>query len=817
MPENILVLGPLPQLPSEEEALFPRGEYLPVLEIVPGRFLPLIEDRISLVPGREIQWQRVQCGPEGQIDWERSGAFWLAAILQLDSRSEVEFHLEGATKLFCNGEDLDLETDDDTVESTANKTLAAGWFTVYARVQGKALLQVSVADSVGATWCLQRTTPLTRFGDLDGMVRVGSLAISDDGKILVRRVSRREPSLDSLDILDAGGRLLASDLGGDELIPIAFLPGSRELLVSRSGDEGTDLLLWQGPSGPLRTVLRGEPGLGFMKISPEGRHLLFSSTAAFEEADPEEGNRRYVHLREKITDFTPVPHLNLLDLRSGARRLLTQPGDRVLDDAVFSADGQEVFYSQTLPAMERPWFQSEIHGLNLTTGKDRVLARFSGGWEVRPQGLAASPDGKHLLFLGPPEEVGGGRKEHNVYNKQVWILDLATGEYQRLTTDTDLAFDVGGGLPRFDERGRLLVQAVEGSNQRLVRLDSHEDWALEVLSLSGKNLESLAVSPDGGQLLYTASSTDEPESLYRSEAGKKGHLVEEFNRNGPGHHLWCSPVDASFLGPGGETIEAWFYPPLQNDLGSEPSFQAPAAGAAPLVVYYYAGAVPTLGGFNGTHQFFAANGYGVLVVNPRGAYGFGEKFADFHAGDWGPLAAEDIISGTEKILERYSWLDREGIGIYGGSYGGFMTEYLVTATDLFAAAVSMYGISDLATYWGQGAWGWTYGDMALAGATPWDDSQFFIDHSPLFRADRINTPLLLLHGADDSNVTPGESDQLFTALSVLGKAVEMVVFPGEGHGISDSWENRVQHRTMILEWFDRYCKKQPEAWAERWE
>jgi len=77
--------------------------------------------------------------------------------------------------------------------------------------------------------------------------------------------------------------------------------------------------------------------------------------------------------------------------------------------------------------------------------------------------------------------------------------------------------------------------------------------------------------------------------------------------------------------------------------------------------------------------------------------------------------------------------------------------------------------------------------------------------------------LLLLHGADDANVTPGESDQLFTALSILGKTVELVVFPGEGHGISGSWDNRVQHRTMILEWFDSYCRERPEAWTERWE
>jgi hypothetical protein len=98
------------------------------------------------------------------------------------------------------------------------------------------------------------------------------------------------------------------------------------------------------------------------------------------------------------------------------------------------------------------------------------------------------------------------------------------------------------------------------------------------------------------------------------------------------------------------------------------------------------------------------------------------------------------MAGTEAILARYSLLDRDAVGIYGGSYGGFMTKYLVTATDMYAAAVSMYGISDLATYWGQGTWGWTYGDMALGGATPWANPQYFIEHSPLFQADKIKHP-----------------------------------------------------------------------------
>ncbi|MDQ7086927.1 MAG: prolyl oligopeptidase family serine peptidase [Acidobacteriota bacterium] len=234
------------------------------------------------------------------------------------------------------------------------------------------------------------------------------------------------------------------------------------------------------------------------------------------------------------------------------------------------------------------------------------------------------------------------------------------------------------------------------------------------------------------------------------------------------------------------------------------------------MVYTYGGAVPTLRAFDPMHQFLAAHGYGVLVINPRGAYGRGERFADHHAGDWGPKAAADVLAGIDALLRAHPEINPASVGLYGGSYGGFLTAYLLSTTDRFAAAVSLYGISSLASYWGQGDWGWTYGDMASAGAAPWTDPDLFVRHSPLFRAEKIHTPLLLLHGTADGNVPPTESRQLFTALKILGRPVEWVLFPGEDHGISGTFERRTEHRTMILEWFDRFLRDQGEAWEHRW-
>ena len=206
----------------------------------------------------------------------------------------------------------------------------------------------------------------------------------------------------------------------------------------------------------------------------------------------------------------------------------------------------------------------------------------------------------------------------------------------------------------------------------------------------------------------------------------------------------------------------------------------------------------------------------MLVINPRGAYGYGDAFADCHAGDWGPKASADILRGVDVFLKAHPEIDAKHVGIYGGSYGGFMTAYLLTQTDRFAAAVDFYGISDITSYWGQGSWGPTYGDMSVAGRHPWDDQKLFVDRSPVFNADKITTPLLLMHGLADNNVRPGESRQLFTALKMQDRPVEMVLFPGENHGIASTFSVLTEQRGMLLDWFDRWLRDQPRAWNDRW-
>ncbi|MFG0317410.1 MAG: S9 family peptidase, partial [Planctomycetota bacterium JB042] len=508
---------------------------------------------------------------------------------------------------------------------------------------------------------------------------------------------------------------------------------------------------------------------------------------------------------ERLSDWPTAPHLWHVVLASGVRRRLAEPGDRVQDAFAFLGDGRRLVVLTNRPIEARPWFETDVRTVDLRTGAETPVASLRMGFENRPglSGFAASPDGTRIAFVGPPSELGDDVDvEPNAFDPDLYVLDLGTAAWTNVTAD--LAASVAGHVRWTTDGTGLRFLATEGARNVIVsaRLDGIEVLALEAGSAGAERVHDV----DFAGASSFAAVVSRSDRLPWLVADGRDLLLP----NRPLERRWAlpEPVDQSFAADDGTPIEAWLFRPVPSARG---------AGKLPLVVYYYGGATPSLRGWNELHAFVVANGYALYVVNPRGANGYGRAFADHHVNDWGEKAGADILRGVADVLARNDDLDPRRVGGFGGSYGGFMTMSLLTKTDRFAAAVSLYGISNLASYFGDGQWGWTYGDQAMARSYPWSHAGWYAEHSPLFHADRITTPLLLLHGAEDGNVPPAESEQMFTALRLLNRPVELVRFSGEDHGLRGTWENRVAHREMMVDWFDRHLRGRPEAWEARWE
>jgi len=204
-------------------------------------------------------------------------------------------------------------------------------------------------------------------------------------------------------------------------------------------------------------------------------------------------------------------------------------------------------------------------------------------------------------------------------------------------------------------------------------------------------------------------------------------------------------------------------------------------------------------------QLLAAQGYALVYTNPRGSQGYGQRFTAATHHDWGGKDYEDIMRGLDAAVARYPFVDTERLGVAGGSYGGFMTNWIIGHTDRFKAAVTMRSIGNHLSQWGTSDLAFMKGFWEFPG-DPWETPTWYWEHSPLAYVENVKTPLLILHSEQDLRCPIGEAEQLFAALKKLRREVVFVRFPDESHDLSRNGKpaHRVERLRWIVRWFGEH-------------
>ncbi len=636
--------------------------------------------------------------------------------------------------------------------------------------------------------------------------RVVSSLISSDGSLAALTLkSPPVPSPSSrrwIEIVDVNTGAILRTLRSKEIRSFAWSPMDDRYAYVLSEDEVSSLVIGSWKDGKERVLIDRYEDLGPFRWSADGKSLLFFVQEKDQADTP--FAKRFRALPDRWADWRTKHSLFQVSTEDGSWRRLSADAQGV-SIASLRRDGSKILLAQALSDDQRwPFARVKLLELDLRTLESRTLSEIPWSADAR-----YSPDGSRILVLSSPlafgrQGVRGDNDEKpNLYDTQAYLLDSTTGEAEVIS----LNFDPNIVDARWSRNGAsIYVLAEEASFVRLFRYDL-QTRNFESMPTKVDVIESFDLAGNAARLLYRGSSVDRPQEVHALDLNDGSRSTELFRRgkDSMAEITMAKVVDWNFVSNAGVSIPGRFYLP--------PGFDPKREKKWPLIVYYYGGTSPSRRVFAGRYpqQYWAAQGYVVYVLQPSGATGFGQAVSSRHVNNWGRTVADEIIEGTRHFLQTHAFVDESRVGAIGASYGGFMTMLLLTKTDIFAAAVSHAGISSLASYWGEGWWGYLYSAAASTNSYPWNAPELYIEQSPLFHADKITTPLLLLHGSADTNVPPGQSDLIYTALRVLGREVEYVQIADENHWILEHEKRRFWAETIVA-WFDRNLKNEPAFW-----
>ncbi len=589
--------------------------------------------------------------------------------------------------------------------------------------------------------------------------------------------------------------------------------GKNEKEQKQRGKGKSQIWLIPADGGEAHQLTFMQHGASHPAWSPDSKRLVFNARVGPADEETEDGkplpkarviDRLWYRLDGVGFIYERRNHLFLVDVAGGEPQQLTD-GDWDDGDPAWSPDGTHIAFVSSRAEDRWRLPTPDLYTLTVADGKASELRCLTDG-SIGCASPSCSPDGKTIAFLGSLKLRSANHIDlytiaANAVQSRARCL---TSEFEGTCmdwTNSDMGDEQLTPPPAWSPDGKTLYVLASHRGASRIYAISSDGAGTEPQTLTpGKvHVRDFSADLSTGKLAMLIANATHPQEIFVRSTTSAGELrrITDFNDALLNELTLSIPEHMPYTGFEGWPMDGWILKPQ----GFDPNKKYP------LIVEIHGGPNTQYGyGFFHEMQMLVAAGYVVFYTNPRGSCGYGRDFALAVRGAWGEKDSLDIMSGVDALLQK-GYIDEQRMGVTGGSYGGFMTNWLVSHSDRFKAAVTQRSVVNLASAFGSCDFGWTFADDELE-TTPWDDLERYMRLSPITYVKNIHTPLLILHSEQDLRCNIEQAEQLFAALKYLGREVQFVRFEGQSHGLSRGGHPklRLERLRLILDWFEKYLK-----------
>ena len=648
------------------------------------------------------------------------------------------------------------------------------------------------------------------FDDLISFGRVSDPQISQDGKTVafvvtwqLKEENKSTSNIYLVDIIGGDVRQLTNAKGGNN--SPRWMPDGKTIAFISTRDGESQIWTISVGGGEAKEISHIATEASGLIVSPDGKWFAFSSNVYPECLDEDCNAKRLEALEKskvKAKIFTTLPYRVWNSWKDGKRsHLFIMPSNdgKAIDvtpgefdtppidlggnwDYTFSPDSKEIAFTKNPDTLIAVSTNNEIYIVPVTGGTPKNISNNPAN-DSQP---LYSPDGKYIAYrMMRRAGFEADRRELVLYERASGKLVNLTETFDYSVSDVVWSPDSKSIYFNADDKGNVSIFKVTVTDKKI-----------KTIFDKGFNT-SLRLTPDGKMLVFTEETTKTPTELFRMNIdGKDLKQITFINIEKVSQLEMNSLENFWFDGAGGTRVQGFILKP--------PFFSIKYK--YPLIFLVHGGPQGQWGDefhYRWNAQMFASRGYVVVMINPRGSTGYGQRFTDEISKDWGGKVYEDLMNGLDYVLKTYSFIDGNRMAAAGASYGGYMMNWILGHTNRFRCIVSHDGVFNPASAYGTTEELW-FNEWEFGG-TPYKNPELYKKWSPMEFAQNFKTPTLVIHGQRDYRLDVSEGFQLFTALQRQGVKSKMLYFPDEFHFVSKPQNAELWYKT-VLDWIDENTK-----------